>query len=48
MDTLTQAGFWQRNKLIIKSFFIAFLVLALLIPTFIIMYLAQERKQRKQ
>lgn len=48
MDTLTPAGFWQRNKLIIKSFFIAFLVLALLIPTFIIMYLAQERKQRKQ
>lgn len=48
MDNPTVAGFWQRNKLVIKSFFIAFLVLALLIPTFIIMYLAKERKERKQ
>jgi inner membrane protein len=43
-----QLSFWQKNKLIIKSFFIAFLVLALLIPTFFIMYLASERKERKQ
>ncbi|MBP6432042.1 MAG: cell envelope integrity protein CreD [Ferruginibacter sp.] len=43
-----QSNFWQKNKLIIKSFFIAFLVLALLIPTFFIMYLANERKERKQ
>ncbi len=43
-----QLSFWQKNKLIIKSFFIAFLVLILLIPTFIIMYLANERKERKQ
>jgi inner membrane protein len=43
-----QLSFWQKNKLIIKSFFIAFLVLALLIPTFFIMYLANERKERKQ
>ena len=48
MNTPTQASFWQRNKLIIKSFFIAVLVLALLIPTFIIMFLARERKERKQ
>ncbi|HRI23666.1 MAG TPA: cell envelope integrity protein CreD [Ferruginibacter sp.] len=41
-------GFWQKNKLIIKSFFIGFLVLALLIPTFLIMYLVNERKERKQ
>ena len=41
-------SFWQRNKLVIKSFFIGFLVLALLIPTFIIMYLVNERKERKQ
>jgi inner membrane protein len=41
-------SFWQRNKLIIKSFFIGFLVLALLIPTFLIMYLVNDRKERKQ
>ncbi|MBL0145049.1 MAG: cell envelope integrity protein CreD [Chitinophagaceae bacterium] len=43
-----QPNFWQKNKLILKSFFIAFLVLALLIPTFIIMYLVNDRKDRKQ
>lgn len=48
MDTQPVLSFWQKNKLIIKSFFIAFLILALLIPTFIIMYLANERKERKQ
>ncbi|MFZ1783566.1 MAG: cell envelope integrity protein CreD [Ferruginibacter sp.] len=48
MDTQTPLNFWQKNKLILKSFFIAFLVLALLIPTFIIMYLVSERKDRKQ
>jgi inner membrane protein len=48
MDTQPEPSFWQKNKLVIKSFFIAFLILALLIPTFIIMYLANERKERKQ
>jgi len=48
MDTQPALSFWQKNKLVIKSFFIAFLVLALLIPTFIIMYLVNERKERKQ
>jgi inner membrane protein len=48
MDSPLQPGFWQKNKLVFKSFFIAFLVLALLIPTFIVMYLARERKERKQ
>lgn len=48
MDTQPAPGFWQRNKLVIKSFFIGFLVLALLIPTFLIMYLVNERKERKQ
>lgn len=48
MDSQPLLSFWQRNKLIFKSFFIAFLVLALLIPTFIVMYLANERKERKQ
>lgn len=47
MDTQPAPGFWQRNKLVIKSFFIGFLVLALLIPTFLIMYLVNERKERK-
>jgi inner membrane protein len=47
METQTQPGFWQKNKLVFKSFFVAFLVLALLIPTFFIMYLANERKERK-
>lgn len=48
MDTQQPLSFWQKNKLILKSFFIAFLVLALLIPTFIIMFLVNERKERKQ
>lgn len=48
MDPQPQPSFWQKNKLVLKSFFIAFLVLALLIPTFIIMYLVNERKDRKQ
>lgn len=48
METQPALSFWQKNKLILKSFFIGFLVLALLIPTFLIMYLVSERKDRKQ
>lgn len=48
MNTQPQLSFWQKNKLVIKSFFIGFLVLALLIPTFLIMYLVNERRERKQ
>jgi inner membrane protein len=48
MNTQPTLNFWQKNKLILKSFFIAFLILALLVPTFIIMYLVNERKERKQ
>ena len=48
MDTQPTPGFWQKNKLVLKSFFISFLVLALLIPTFLITYLVTERKDRKQ
>jgi inner membrane protein len=48
MESQQSLSFWQRNKLVIKSFFIGFLVLALLIPTFIIMFLVNERKERKQ
>ncbi|MES2430660.1 MAG: cell envelope integrity protein CreD [Bacteroidota bacterium] len=38
--------FWQRNKLLFKSFFIGFLILVLLIPTFSIMYLIDDREKR--
>lgn len=48
METQLSPNFWQRNKLILKSFFIGFLILALLIPTFLIMFLVNERKERKQ
>lgn len=48
METQPTLSFWQKNKLVLKSFFIGFLVLALLIPTFLIMYLVTERKDRKQ
>lgn len=48
METQPTLNFWQRNKLILKSFFIGFLTLVLLIPTFFIMFLVNERKERKQ
>lgn len=48
MEAQTNLSFWQKNRLIIKSFFIGFLILALLIPTFFIMYLVNERKDRKK
>jgi inner membrane protein len=37
-----------KKQIDYKIFFIAFLILLLLIPTFIIMYLVNERKERKQ
>ncbi|MBA2561394.1 MAG: cell envelope integrity protein CreD [Chitinophagaceae bacterium] len=39
--------FWQRNRLIIKAIFIGILILALLIPTAFIIYLVNERQERK-
>ena len=39
---------WNKNKIILKSFFIGFLVLLLLIPTIFIQELVSERKQRQQ
>jgi len=36
--------FWNRNKIIFKSFLIGFLILLLLIPTFFIQQLVSERK----
>lgn len=47
MDTQPTLSFWQKNKLLIKSFFIGFLILALLIPTFFIMFLVTDREQRR-
>ena len=48
METLTPLSFWQKNKLVIKSFFIGFLILALLIPTFFILFLVSDREQRRK
>jgi inner membrane protein len=48
METQAPLSFWQKNKLVIKSFFIGFLILALLIPTFFIMFLVTDREQRKR
>lgn len=47
METQPSLNFWQKNKLLIKSFFIGFLILALLIPTFSIMFLVKDREQRR-
>ena len=47
MDTQAPLSFWQRNKLLIKSFFIGFLILVLLIPTLFIMFLVTDREKRK-
>lgn len=48
METQPSLSFWQKNKLVIKSFFIGFLILALLIPTFFIMFLVTDREQRSK
>lgn len=47
MDTQQPESFWQKNKLIIKAAFIGFLSLALLIPTFFIMFLIKDRETRR-
>lgn len=41
-------NFWDRNKIILKSFLIGFLILLLLIPTFFIQGLVSERKERQR
>ncbi len=48
METQPSLSFWQKNKLIIKSFFIGFLILVLLIPTFLIMALVNDREGRRR
>ena len=48
METQAPLSFWQKNKLIIKAFFIGCLILVLLIPTFFIMFLFTDREQRRK
>src|ERR1700761_5744159 len=45
-NTLTTL--WNKNKIILKSFWIGLLILLLLIPTFFIQELVRERESRKQ
>jgi inner membrane protein len=40
--------FWNRNRIVLKSFWIGFLVLLFLIPTFLISGLVTERQDREQ
>jgi inner membrane protein len=40
--------FWNRNRIVLKSFWIGFLVLLLLIPTFLINGLVTERQDRER
>jgi inner membrane protein len=42
------ANLWNRNKIILKSFLIGFLILLLLIPTLFIDNLVSERQERQQ
>jgi inner membrane protein len=39
--------FWNRNRIVLKSFWIGFLMLILLIPTFLIINLVNERQDRQ-
>lgn len=48
MENQAPLSFWQKNKLILKAFFIGFLILALLIPSFFIMFLVTDREHRRQ
>ncbi len=48
METQESLSFWQKNKLVLKACFIGFLILALLIPTFFIMFLVTDREQRRR
>ena len=48
MDNNLLTTFWQRNKVIFKSFLIGVLILLLLIPTVFIQSLVTERQSRQQ
>ncbi|MBX3254343.1 MAG: cell envelope integrity protein CreD [Chitinophagaceae bacterium] len=47
MNTAHSESFWSQNKLTIKGILVAFLILAMLIPTLFILALVEERAQRK-
>lgn len=47
MENNIISTWWNKNKIILKSFLIGLLVLLLLIPTFFIQGLVTERKQRQ-
>ncbi|MDB5196387.1 MAG: creD [Flaviaesturariibacter sp.] len=47
METATQ-NLWSKSKVLIKGFVIGFLVLLLLIPTFYVQNLIEEREQRQK
>ncbi len=42
------SAFWNRNKIIFKTFLIGFMVLVLLVPTFFIQNLVTERQNRQK
>ena len=46
--TTPQPSFFERNRNLIKGGFVCFLILALMIPTFFITDLIQERKGRNE
>jgi inner membrane protein len=47
MEPNPTLSFWQKNRLILKAVFIGFLILVLLIPTFFIMFLVNDRESRR-
>lgn len=47
MNTVQSESFWSQNKFTIKGIMVACLILAMLIPTFFILGLVEERSQRK-
>src|SRR5215213_3625476 len=47
METIVETV-WSKSKLLVKGLIIAFLVLLLIIPTFFVQNLIQEREQRQK
>ncbi len=47
MDTPSES-IWQKSKILVKALIIGFLVILLLIPTFLVSNLIQEREQRQK
>jgi len=47
MNTTTES-IWQKSKILVKGLLIGFLILLLLIPTFLVQNLIEEREQRQK